>query len=121
MRDHAAALPQAGGSALLQPAARLASARRDVLLFAGAIAIVAVHAAVDSFLAPEPGTAPGDHVVRGLTTFAVLTLAAPPPPRLRAGGRAALSAAFGLLALEGAGLAIADARAVGVRGEDWTG
>ena len=121
MRDHAADLPQAGWSALLQPAARLASARRDVLLFAGAIAIVAVHAAVDSFLAPEPGTAPGDHVVRGLTTFAVLTLAATLYPRLRAGGRAALSAAFGLLALEGAGLAIADARAVGVRGEDWTG
>ena len=35
--------------------------------------------------------------------------------------RAAVAAALGLLALEGAGLAIADTRAVGARGEDWTG
>ena len=32
-----------------------------------------------------------------------------------------LAVVVGVLALEGAGLAIADARAVGVRGEDWTG
>ena len=38
-----------------------------------------------------------------------------------AGARAAIAAALGALALEGAGLAIADARAVGARGEDWTG
>jgi len=100
---------------------RLASARRDVFLFSGALAIVAVHAAVDSFIAPEPGTGADDHLLRGLTTFGVLTLAAAGYPRLPAGGRAALSAVFGLLALEGAGLAIADARAVGARGEDWSG
>jgi hypothetical protein len=41
--------------------------------------------------------------------------------RLPAGGRAALSAAVGLLALVGAFLAVADARAVGVRDEDWSG
>ena len=39
----------------------------------------------------------------------------------RAGARAAVAAALGVLALEGAGLALADARAVGARGEDWTG
>ena len=42
-------------------------------------------------------------------------------PRLPAGGRAAFAGAFGALAMEGAILAIADARAVGARGEDWTG
>jgi fermentation-respiration switch protein FrsA (DUF1100 family) len=92
-----------------------------VLLFSAAIAIVAVHAAVDSFVAPEPGTGPGDHLLRGLATFAVLAVAAVAYPRLPAGGRAALSVVFGVLSLVGAGLAIADARAVGARGEDWTG
>ena len=42
-------------------------------------------------------------------------------PRLPAGGRAALAVVFGALALEGAALAIAAARAVGARGEDWSG
>jgi uncharacterized protein len=93
----------------------------DVLVFSGALAIVAVHAAVDSFLAPEAGTGPGDHLLRGLVTLALLALAVAVFPRLRAGGRAALAAVFGTLALEGAGLAIQDARAVGARGEDWTG
>jgi uncharacterized protein len=51
----------------------------------------------------------------------VLGLAAAIVPRLRAGGRAAVAAVLGALALEGAVLAISDARAVGVRGEDWTG
>lgn len=101
--------------------ARLARARADVALFLGAASILALHAAVDSYLAPEPGTGPGDHVLRGTATFAVLALAALAYPRLSAGGRAALSATFGVLALEGAALAIADARAVGARGEDWTG
>lgn len=102
-------------------AAKVPSARLDVLVFTGATAILAVHAAVDSFIAPEPGTAPSGHLLRGLATFSVLALAVVVYPRLPAGGRAALAAVFGLLALEGAALAIADARAVGARGEDWTG
>ena len=69
MREDTADLPHAGWSTTLQPAVTLASARRDVLLFAGAIAIVGVHAAVDSFLAPEPGTGADDHLLRGLATF----------------------------------------------------
>ena len=74
-------------------------------LFSGASAILALHAAVDSFMAPEPGTGPSDHLLRGLGTFAVLVLAAVVYPRLPSGGRAALAAVFGLLALEGAALA----------------
>jgi hypothetical protein len=90
-------------------------------LFLGAASILVLHAAVDSYVAPEPGTGPGDHLLRGAATFSVLALAALVYPRLPAGGRAALSATFGALALEGAVLAIADTRAVGARGEDWTG
>jgi fermentation-respiration switch protein FrsA (DUF1100 family) len=92
-----------------------------VLLFTGSAAIVAVHAAVDSFFAPEPGTSPEDHLVRGWVSLAMLGLAIVVFPRVRSGARAAIAAALGVLALEGAGLAIADARAVGARAEDWTG
>ena len=121
MAEHSVHLLHAGWRSRFPLVEKLASARVDVVLFSGAIALVAVHAAVDSFIVPEPGTGADDHLLRGLATLAVLALAAAAYPRLRAGGRAALSAFLGLLALEGAGLAIADARAVGARGEDWTG
>jgi dienelactone hydrolase len=97
------------------------ASRRETLLFGVAIGVVAVHAAVDSFVAPEPGTSAGDHLLRGLVTLALLGLAAAILPRLRAGGRAAAAIVLGALAVEGAALAISDARAVGARGEDWTG
>jgi uncharacterized protein len=92
-----------------------------VLIFWSATTIVALHAIVDSFLAPEPGTGAGDHLVRGLVTLFVLALAAALYPRMRPGAMAAVAVALGALALEGALLATADARAVGARGEDWTG
>ena len=97
------------------------AARLDVLLFCGAAAVVALHALVDAFVAPEPGTGPRDHLLRGLASLVLLALVALAYPRLSAGGRAALAAVLGILSLEGAGLAIADARAVGARGEDWSG
>ncbi len=99
---------------------RLAS-RNESLLFAAASAVVAAHATVDSFIAPEPGTGPADHLGRGLVTLALLGLAVVTYPRLRAGARAALAATLGALALEGAVLAVRDAQATGARGEDWTG
>ena len=100
---------------------QLASARPDVVLFAGATAVIALHALVDSFLAPEAGTDAGNHVLRGTATLVAIAAAALIHPRLPAGCRALLALVFGVLALEGAALAIADARAVGARGEDWTG
>jgi hypothetical protein len=121
MREHALHLPGSRSRPRLPRVDGVASARLDMLLFSGAIAVVAVHAAVDSSIAPEQGTGPSDHLLRGLATFSVLALAAVVYPRQRAGGRAALAAVLGALALEGAGLAIADARAVGAGGEDWTG
>ena len=82
---------------------------------------MAVHATLDAFITPEPGTNAGDHLPRGLVTLALLLLAAAAYPRLRPGLRAAVAAALGALALEGAALAVADARAAGAQGEDWSG
>ena len=94
---------------------------RRGLLFPAAGAIIAVHAAVDSFVAPERGTTAGDHLLRGGVTIALLALGVAAFPRLRPGGRAALAGALGALAIEGAAIAIADAAGGGPRGEDWTG
>jgi fermentation-respiration switch protein FrsA (DUF1100 family) len=102
-------------------AARGENAGRAVLVFWTALAILALHAATDSFIAPEPGTGPLDHLPRGSVSLAILVVAAVVYPRLQAGGQAALAGVFGALALEGAILAIADARGYGARGEDWTG
>jgi uncharacterized protein len=120
MHDSALHLPRSDSWPRL-PVAIGRAARLDVLLFSGAAAVVALHALVDAFVAPEPGTGPRDHLMRGLASLVLLALAALAYPRLSAGGRAALAAVLGVLSLEGAGLAIADARAVGARGEDWTG
>ena len=100
---------------LVQPA------RTDVLAFSAATVVLGLHAVVDSFVAPEPGTGPGDHLLRGAASLGILAVAAAVYPRLPAGGRAALAIVLGALALEGGALAVADARAVGARGEDWTG
>ena len=105
----------------LRTRARETVTRPDVLVFSGAMTIIALHVAVDSFIAPEPGTGAADHLLRGFVSLALLALAAVVYPSLSAGKRAALAGVFGALALEGAVLAIADARAVGARGEDWTG
>ena len=108
-------------SRVKRSAMRRLAAGNEPLLFAAAATVVAVHAAVDSFIGPEPGTKPGDHLARGLVTLALLGLAVAAYPRLRAGARAAVAAALGALALEGALLAVRDAGQVGARGEDWTG
>jgi fermentation-respiration switch protein FrsA (DUF1100 family) len=115
--------PKAGTVRAMSSAfrAEIGSPGRDVLVFWTATGIVALHAIVDSFVATEPGTGPSDHLLRGIVSLGLLGAAAVAYPRLRAGGRASLAVVLGVLALEGAALAIADARAVGARGEDWTG
>jgi fermentation-respiration switch protein FrsA (DUF1100 family) len=95
--------------------------RRDEALFTVAIGLLGLHAIVDSFVAPEPGTGAADHLLRVFASLAVLAGAGAAYGRLRDGGRAALALGVGILSLEGLALAVADARGAGVRGEDWTG
>jgi dienelactone hydrolase len=90
-------------------------------VFAVGLGVLAVHAVTDAFLAPEPGTSGGDHLLRGFVTLAILGATAAVLPGLSAGGRAAVAAVLGVLSLEGAGLALSDAGGAGPRGEDWTG
>src|SRR6187401_1813787 len=104
MHDSALHLPRSDSWRRL-PVAIGGAARPDVLLFSGAAAVVALHALVDAFVAPEPGTGPRDHLLRGLASLVLLALAAFAYPRLSAGGRAALAAVLGVLTLEGAALA----------------
>ena len=102
-------------------ASRRVAARPDVLLFSGAIGVVAFHAMIDTFIAPESGTDSGDHLLPGIGVLSVLLAAVIVHPRLPAGGRAAMAATLGVLCLEGGALAVADARGGGARSEDWTG
>src|SRR5690349_15855560 len=57
------------------------AAGREVLLFRIAVGVIAAHAAVDSFVAPEPGTSAGDHLLRGLVSLALLAVAGVGYPR----------------------------------------
>jgi hypothetical protein len=95
--------------------------RWELALLSAASGIVALHTAIDSFAAPEAGTGPADHLLRGGVSIGLLGVFVAVYPRVRPGARAALAAVLGLLALVGAGLALQDARAVGARGDDWTG
>jgi uncharacterized protein len=97
------------------------SSRMERRLLSVAVALIALHAIVDAFLAPEPGTSWDDHLLRGVSSLGILVVVALLYPQLRTGVRAAVAAVLGVLALVGAGLAIVDARGVGPRGEDWTG
>jgi uncharacterized protein len=94
---------------------------RAFIVFAASSAVVALHAAIDAFLAPEWGTQWSDHLVPGLATLAVLAAAVAWFRVARPGLRAVLALVLGVLALEGAILASIDARNVGARGDDWTG
>lgn len=94
---------------------------RSLLVFAVASTLVAGHAAADAFIWPERGTSGSDHLVPGLATLALLSAVVAVFRFARAGVRAALALVLSALALEGAVLAILDARNVGASGDDWTG
>jgi len=54
-----------------------------MLLFSVAIMVIAAHAAVDSFIAPEPGTGWGDHLLRGSPPSPCSSSRRSPTPRPR--------------------------------------
>src|SRR4051812_22132222 len=91
-------------------------------LAVGALTLVALHVADDSFLQPNPGTSARDHLAGGLVQIAALGAAAAAYPRIRPGVRAVLALLLGVFALiVGAGEAAYDAHAQGPSGDDWTG
>src|SRR4051812_34236629 len=106
---------------MLPPASppRIATLLRPV--FVAAVTVLALQTAMDAFLAPERGTSWRDHVLSGGVTLAVLGMAAVVFARGRPGLQGVLAIVLGVLALEGAALAVFDGRAVGVRGDDRTG
>src|SRR5512133_907325 len=94
---------------------------RTLIAFAGGAAVVALHTVADAFIWPERGTEWSDHLVPGFATLAVLAAMLALFWFARPGLRAVLALVLGALAVEGAALAIIDARNVGVRGDDCTG
>jgi uncharacterized protein len=91
-------------------------------LATGALAVVAVHVADDSFLQPQPGTSAADHLVSGLVPIGLLVGIAAVYPRLRAGLRAVLAFTLGAFAvIAGAGEAGYYSVTVGPSGDDYTG
>jgi alpha-beta hydrolase superfamily lysophospholipase len=94
---------------------------REVLLFLGALAVLALHLLDDNFLQPPPGTTPGDHLVSGLVPLAGLALAGWAYPRLRGGRRAALALGLGVLGIAAGIEGFYYAREVGPSGDDFSG
>lgn len=88
----------------------------------GAIAILGLHVADDSFAHPEPGTTALDHLAGGLVSLAALATAALAYSRARAGMRATIGIVVGVMALVfGAASAGYETLSVGPSGDDFTG
>jgi MYXO-CTERM domain-containing protein len=90
-------------------------------LFAAAVGVIAVHVADDSFLQPQPGTSPGDHIVSGLIPLALLGLAAWAYPRLSGGWRGVVALSAGVLGIAAGVEAFYYTRELGPSGDDFTG
>ena len=90
-------------------------------IFLACIGAIALHVVDDSFLQPQPGTSPADHLVSGLAPLAVLALAALACPRSRAGVRAAIALPLVVLGLVGGLEAVHYLREVGLSGDDYSG
>jgi hypothetical protein len=95
--------------------------RREYALFLIGAGVVGVHVADDSFLQPNPGTGPEDHLASGLVPIAVLAAAAAVYPRLRAGARATIALVLGFFGVLAGTEAVHYTRAVGPSGDDYTG
>jgi len=86
------------------------------------IGLIALHVLDDNFLQPEAGTSAGDHLVSGLAPLATLLGLAWLYPRVRAGARASIALALGILGIAiGASEAVYYSLKVGASGDDYTG
>ncbi len=94
---------------------------REQRLFQVAAVLFGLHALVDNFVSPQRGTSWSDHLAAGLVPLVVLAASVIFYQHLVAGARAIVAAVLGVLALEGAVLAVADASRTLARASDWTG
>ena len=90
-------------------------------LFTIAVAVLALHIADDSYLQPQPGTGPGDHLASGLIPLAILAIAVAAYPRLRGVARGALALFLAPLTIVAGVEALNATRAGGPTGDDFTG
>ena len=102
------------------PLTRRGGRSRETIFFLIGLALIALHVLDDSFVQPQPGTSPGDHVVSTLVPLGLLGLAAWAYPRLRGGRRGALALALGILGIAGGIEGFHYAREVGPSDDDFT-
>jgi hypothetical protein len=91
------------------------------IVFMVASVLLAAHTILDVFIAPQEGTTWTDHISAGLAPLALLLIVNVAYPRIVAGARAAVAAFLGVLTVEAAVLAVADASRTFSRPSDWTG
>ena len=117
----AAGAPSAG-EATPVGAARRRAGRPEVAVVRVALAVIVAFVLDDAFGHPEPGTAPGDHLVSGLVPTAILVCLAVAYPRLRAWWQAVLVGSVVVLALVlGLGVSTRDVVIAGGGGDDVMG
>jgi len=75
------------------------AARVETKLAVASLIVISVHVVDDNFLQPQAGISPADHLTSGLVPAAALVGSAVAYPRLRAGGRATLALAFGVVGM----------------------
>lgn len=85
------------------------------------VGVIAQLVVDDSFLQPQPGTSPGDHLVSGLVPLASLALAAAAHGRVRGSGRAAIGLVVGFFGVATGIEAAYYTTQVGPSGDDFTG
>jgi hypothetical protein len=93
----------------------------ETLVARASLAVVALHVVDDSFLQPEPGTSPADHLVSGLVPLALLACAAIAYSRVRPGVRATWALLTGFFGVLAGTEAAYYTYAVGATGDDYTG
>ncbi len=103
------------------PLTRRGGRTRETLIVWIGLALIALHVLDDSFVQPQPGTSPGDHLVGGLVPLALLGLAAWAYPRLRGGRRGALALFSGVLGIVAGIEAFHYTTTTGASGDDFTG
>lgn len=94
---------------------------RETAVFAGATAVVLLHALDDAFLGRQPGVGPGQHALAAVISLVVGVGAIVVFPRLRPGLRAGVSLVFGVLAITNGALHVRHVSLDGPATSDYTG